>query len=656
MAVVLGLIVLVPAVVAVVAIGVLGPLRQARETQGQMVQLSRFVASSLTQQCRSLGETTRYLALRASSGTDLQTAAETAARRQPDAFAAVVRGGQVVARAGAVPDVAPDALVAEATSCSLRTGTGTARGDVTGPALVAERTEVTPDAGPRFSVVVGREINQTVLNRLAGTTGRERTPQVALACPGGTGASSADPATSQVLRGLAAAGGGRERVDGWMVSTQPPAPTAGLACAVVAAQQVRTTSTTLLLVLVPLLLVLALGAWLVLRLASSLTRPVLGLTEAAERVARGDLSTRLPSQGRDELARLSGAFNVMTDELQVKIGELERSRDLLRENVSRLGDTLQRTHDLDGLLSTVLQAAMSATDAQRATAWLVEGESIVARVSVPSAAPRSQVRRLSLGSGLAGQVAADGLARRLGHGHGDDTTALGGAALAAPLRRGHGVLGVIVVERETSRPDFGTDDEQMLTSLAGPAGIAVDNVLLHREAQRLSVTDPLTGAGNLRHMTTTLAREVERSTRFDRPLSVLLLDLDHFKNVNDTYGHTVGDAVLRELARRLASVVREVDTVARYGGEEFVVVTPETDTLGAEHLAERICETVREEPFVVGDDVVVVTVSVGVASLPIHGTASGDLVRAADEGLYAAKRAGRDQWQVAPGGEVRVDR
>jgi GGDEF domain-containing protein len=130
------------------------------------------------------------------------------------------------------------------------------------------------------------------------------------------------------------------------------------------------------------------------------------------------------------------------------------------------------------------------------------------------------------------------------------------------------VLGVIVVERDPQEPAFDTDDEAMLVSLAGPAGIAVDNVLLHREAQRLSVTDPLTGAGNLRHMTTTLAREVERATRFDRPLALLLLDLDHFKRVNDTYGHTVGDAVLRELSRRMAACVREVDTVARYGGEE----------------------------------------------------------------------------------------
>jgi len=173
------------------------------------------------------------------------------------------------------------------------------------------------------------------------------------------------------------------------------------------------------------------------------------------------------------------------------------------------------------------------------------------------------------------------------------------------------------------------------------------------ETMRTDITYSFfTGAGNLRHMTTTLAREVERATRFGRPLSLLLLDLDHFKNVNDTYGHTVGDAVLRELARRLAGCVREVDIVARYGGEEFVVVTPETDIVGAEHLADRICEAVREEPFVVGNDIVVVTVSVGIATLPTHGIVSGDLVRAADEGLYAAKRGGRDQYRVAPSGEV----
>lgn len=171
-------------------------------------------------------------------------------------------------------------------------------------------------------------------------------------------------------------------------------------------------------------------------------------------------------------------------------------------------------------------------------------------------------------------------------------------------------------------------------------------------AERLALFDGLTGLPNRHLLADRASQAIDIARRGDEPLAVLFLDLDHFKNVNDTYGHTVGDAVLRELARRLAGCVREVDIVARYGGEEFVVVTPETDIVGAEHLAERICEAVREEPFVVGTDIVMVTVSVGIATLPTHGIVSGDLVRAADEGLYAAKRAGRDQYCVAPSGEA----
>jgi diguanylate cyclase (GGDEF)-like protein len=259
-------------------------------------------------------------------------------------------------------------------------------------------------------------------------------------------------------------------------------------------------------------------------------------------------------------------------------------------------------------------------------------------------------------------VAADGVPRRLETVLNDPTVVLGGPALCAPLRRGSSVIGVVVVERDPRQEQFGPDDEAMLVSLAGPAGIAVDNVLLHREAQRLSITDPLTGAGNMRHMTTTLAREVERATRFARPLSLLLLDLDHFKAVNDTYGHTVGDSVLTELARRLTASVREVDVVTRYGGEEFVIITPETDLAGAQRLADRILRTVGNDVFHVGGREVPITVSLGIASLPLHGSASGELVRAADEALYAAKRAGRNRYRVAtstkvaPADDVTADR
>ncbi|MGN6613102.1 MAG: diguanylate cyclase [Angustibacter sp.] len=643
LAIVLGVVLLIPALAALLAIGVLAPKQRKDAAQQAMEQAAGSVAAALQSRCLALGEAARNLALQASS-SNLSAAAESALTRQSEAFAVLVRDGKVVASAGSVPSVAPDQLAQ--LSCSQATGTRvTAPAEATGVPVLAQRVEAV-DSGkkPVGTAVVGRVFDQQRLRALVGTLALPNDTQLGLACPGGFGVSTADGALATSLRVSAATG---DDVDGYKVGHSRSVQ--GQYCAVAAAVPVPSLVGSQVGLTVLIGLALLLGVGLVLWLASSLTEPVLALTEAAERVAMGDLTTRLPAGGDDELGRLSGAFNHMTDELELKITELERSRNLLRENVGRLGDTLERTHDLEGLLGTVLGAAASATESQRATAWLVEGGSVVARASVPAGAPRSVVRRLTLGTDLAGEVAVDGLPRRLGHGHEDSTTVLGGPALAAPLRRGHNTVGVIVVEREPSMPAFDSDDEAMLVSLAGPAGIAVDNVLLHREAQRLSVTDPLTGAGNLRHMTTTLAREVERASRFDRPLSVLLLDLDHFKNVNDTYGHTVGDAVLRELARRLASCVREVDTVARYGGEEFVVVTPETDTEGAERLAARICEAVREEPVIVGDDVVNVTVSVGISSLPMHGTASGDLVRAADEGLYAAKRGGRDQYRIAPG-------
>ena len=185
-------------------------------------------------------------------------------------------------------------------------------------------------------------------------------------------------------------------------------------------------------------------------------------------------------------------------------------------------------------------------------------------------------------------------------------------------------------------------------------GSAQDVTERHRvqeELRRTALTDPLTGLGNRLLLVDRLRRSIaalDGAAGQAGHVAVIAVDLDGLKRVNDTYGHTVGDAVLRELSRRVAACVREVDTVARYGGEEFVVITPETDTEGALRLAARICEAIREAPFIVGDDTVIVTVSIGVASLPGHGISSGDLVRAADDGLYAAKRAGRDQYQLAP--------
>jgi two-component system, cell cycle response regulator len=252
-------------------------------------------------------------------------------------------------------------------------------------------------------------------------------------------------------------------------------------------------------------------------------------------------------------------------------------------------------------------------------------------------------------------ASGEGLRGRLGSGPAEleptDSEPAVGDVLAVPLRSMGNVVGVVALYDRQDGHAFDAADEDALRTLAGQASIAVDNVHLHSEAQRLSTTDPLTGLWNFRYLSMSLAREIERSTRFDRPLAVLMLDLDHFKNVNDVHGHARGDTVLRELAHRVQEQIREVDTFARYGGEEFVVVLPETSVEGAAQLAERICIAVRREPFQHdGEEPLNVTVSVGGAAFPEHGATPATLMRSADQALYVAKGAGRDQWHV-PGAD-----
>jgi diguanylate cyclase (GGDEF)-like protein len=161
--------------------------------------------------------------------------------------------------------------------------------------------------------------------------------------------------------------------------------------------------------------------------------------------------------------------------------------------------------------------------------------------------------------------------------------------------------------------------------------------------RQLAVTDGLTGVHNHRYFQERLADEFRRAQRFGDPLSLVLVDLDHFKDVNDRFGHMVGDAVLREVAGLFQKVLRDTDLLARYGGEEFAVLLPRTDPAGAFVVAERIwseLDALRLE----SSDSVHVTASLGLASHPFPAFASArELLRAADRALYRAKRQGRNQ-------------
>jgi two-component system cell cycle response regulator len=167
--------------------------------------------------------------------------------------------------------------------------------------------------------------------------------------------------------------------------------------------------------------------------------------------------------------------------------------------------------------------------------------------------------------------------------------------------------------------------------------------------RQLATRDQLTGLLNRREFDRILQEETDRSLRFFSHLSLVMLDIDFFKKINDKYGHPAGDAVLKEVARRLEIEVRSVDRVARYGGEEFGVILVQTDPEGAREVAERIRDAVHKAPFeIAGELSIPVTVSAGVATLPMNGQAARVLVSCADKALYAAKNAGRDRVVIAP--------
>jgi diguanylate cyclase (GGDEF)-like protein len=185
------------------------------------------------------------------------------------------------------------------------------------------------------------------------------------------------------------------------------------------------------------------------------------------------------------------------------------------------------------------------------------------------------------------------------------------------------------------------------------ASFCIENAVNRARLLRSGFTDVLTGWHNRRYLTVRINEELARARRDRTSLVCLMLDIDHFKRVNDTWGHAAGDAVLQELAQRIESQVRASDVAARYGGEEFVVLLPRTDVASASKLAERIRSAVAAEPVVLpNSDTVTITASIGIAEVSPRAddtdlkTLGDSLIARADVALYAAKSAGRDQVVV----------
>jgi diguanylate cyclase (GGDEF)-like protein len=220
--------------------------------------------------------------------------------------------------------------------------------------------------------------------------------------------------------------------------------------------------------------------------------------------------------------------------------------------------------------------------------------------------------------------------------------------LCVPLKIRDETIGSVEVLRTHSSKPFTEEDQLLLTSLANQAAIAVKNARLYK----LAITDGLTGLYTHRFFQDALDRELKLSDRAGTPLSLILIDVDRFKKCNDTYGHGVGDEVLRRIARVLTDVIRDTDIVARYGGEEFVVALRDITKDTVLVIAERIRKAVENLELEHEDGLVRVTVSLGTATYPSDTPQREKLFYLADSALYAAKRQGRNR--VCPWSEEAV--
>ncbi len=313
---------------------------------------------------------------------------------------------------------------------------------------------------------------------------------------------------------------------------------------------------------------------------------------------------------------------------------------------------LLRTLDLEALLGQILDAACSAIpSAEKGMLYLVVPKTgnLEMRAAIGYTDPRIQKTALTGSKGYVARAVRDRQSSMINDVQTDPLIQSNGkipeiraiqSVIVAPLALEDRVLGVLSLD-SSRRAAFKEADLRLLESFATTATIALNNAQLHAEVQKLAITDGLTNLYNRRGFFELGRREVERSRRFGRPLSAIMIDVDDFKRINDTYGHAAGDQVLRELARRLLANTREVDILGRYGGDEFALLLPETDLFTSASVAERLWRGVGSSPFQIGEQPLSVTISLGTACAASQAPELGILLEQADAALYKAKATGQ---------------
>ena len=342
-----------------------------------------------------------------------------------------------------------------------------------------------------------------------------------------------------------------------------------------------------------------------------------------------------------ELLRARGQYNRATQQSSALLTAAQRFA--VNRSIEALGDSI-----------TTAALEMTAGYGAALVHWNYENDTGEVAYSSPDARARAGVR-LDFGGHVARACSGDipvimEDARRLNgkvvlFGDGERSGGLGSLAIL-PLRGDGGVIGAIVIEGRAPG-DVRQEDAKNLRLLALLAGSSLQTVWEIEEITRRARMDPLTELYNRGHFEDRLRQMLAETGRFGGESSLVMFDIDHFKEVNDSHGHPAGDAVLKAIARLLESRVRNVDTCARYGGEELALLLPRTDLDGAVELANRLRLAVTDNPVPWGGGYLTLTMSGGVASFPHCARSPEALIAAADAALYRAKQGGRDRVEAA---------
>ncbi|MFQ5900289.1 MAG: diguanylate cyclase [Thermodesulfobacteriota bacterium] len=326
---------------------------------------------------------------------------------------------------------------------------------------------------------------------------------------------------------------------------------------------------------------------------------------------------------------------------------------------NEIGKALTSTLDLKEALKIMMEKISELLRPKNWSLLLVDEEknNLFFEIVVGKELEKLKNSRLKIGEGIAGWVAKEGMPLFVPDAANDNrftkridniTNFVTRSVICVPLKSKGKILGVIELLNTIEEEPFQEEDMTLLTTLADYTAIAVENAKYVQKVQELTITDDLTKLYNSRYLHRYLTYEVERTRRYKTQLSVIFLDLDFFKNVNDTYGHLHGSNLLKEIGELLFSKIRTVDMACRYGGDEFIIVLPHTTKADAFKVAQKIRKAINQKIFLKDEGVRVnITASFGVASVPGDAEDSIGLIRLADQAMYEVKNRSRNDISMA---------